>query len=215
MSLISRAVHGAIIASYYSAPSAPASSSSSSSTATTTLSRTAGTAPGPGEPTFLPPAASNRNATAAMAIRKQSAHEVIAQLPFPVVEWPPMMAQPCPYSTNQHKTERGLVLAHLQIWMDFADPDPDTDTSGTGGGGSPGFLPVDTRTWLPVNVTASSLAAGPAAAAGTEAATAGAAAAAAAAAAAGREEDILVVFEDDVGIISKDIQAALKVGTCI
>jgi len=90
--------------------------------------------------------------------------------------------------------------------MDFADPDPDTDTSGAGGGGSPGFLPVDTRTWLPVNVTASSLAAGPAAATGADTATAGAA---------GREEDIVVVFEDDVGIISKDIQAALKVGTCI
>ena len=191
--MLSRAVHGAIIASYYSAPS--------SSSGPITSSRTNPTPPSSGEPVssaFIPPAASNRNATVAMAIRKQSAHEVMAQLPFPVVEWPPMMAQPCPYSANQHKTERGLVFAHLQIWMDFADPGPNSRNSG--------FVPVDTLTWLPINATTSTTSAE---APGAQPASASTLASSSPVAAG--EDDILVVFEDDVGIISKDIQGALKV----
>ena len=47
------------------------------------------------------------------------AREMINQLPFPVVEWPPVFIGPCPQILNGHKTERGLAFAHYQIWADF------------------------------------------------------------------------------------------------
>jgi hypothetical protein len=59
------------------------------------------------------------------AMRSRNARDMIAQLPFPVVHWPPIFTKPCPYSKNQHKTERGLAFAHLQIWLDFVYFDAD------------------------------------------------------------------------------------------
>jgi hypothetical protein len=52
--------------------------------------------------------------------RWANARDMIAKLPFPVTLWPPVIARSCPYTSSQHKTERGLAFAHLQIWMDFS-----------------------------------------------------------------------------------------------
>lgn len=54
------------------------------------------------------------------AIRTRHARDMCASLPFPVVEWPAVFTRPCPqYRVGGHKTERGLALAHYQIWIDF------------------------------------------------------------------------------------------------
>ena len=59
------------------------------------------------------------------AVRSKNARDMIVQLPFPVVHWPPVFSKACPYSAHQHKTERGLLYAHFQIWLDFVYFDPD------------------------------------------------------------------------------------------
>jgi hypothetical protein len=59
------------------------------------------------------------NATDLAAVRSQHARTMYGQMPFPVVEWPPMFARPCPHHRGGHKTERGLAYAHYQIWIDF------------------------------------------------------------------------------------------------
>ncbi len=58
-------------------------------------------------------------------IRAQHFRKMSSTFPFPVVEWPAVYTRPCPYSRHVHKTERGLGLAHLQIWLDFIYFDPD------------------------------------------------------------------------------------------
>ena len=58
------------------------------------------------------------------AIRSKNSRDMIAQLPFPVVHWPPVFSKACPYSASQHKSERGLLYAHYQIWLDFVYFDP-------------------------------------------------------------------------------------------
>jgi hypothetical protein len=65
------------------------------------------------------------NATDLAAVRSQHARQMYQQLPFPVVEWPPMFARPCPHHRGGHKTERGLAYAHYQIWLDFVFFDND------------------------------------------------------------------------------------------
>ena len=37
--------------------------------------------------------------------------------PIPLVEWPAIFTRPCPQFSHGHKTERGLALAHYQIWL--------------------------------------------------------------------------------------------------
>jgi hypothetical protein len=53
------------------------------------------------------------------SLRLAHARDMISQLPFPVVEWPPVFAGPCPQIAHGHRTERGLAFAHYQIWLDF------------------------------------------------------------------------------------------------
>jgi len=61
-----------------------------------------------------------------LAIRRaQHFRKMSSEFPFPVVEWPAVYTRPCPYSRHVHKTERGLGLAHYQIWLDFIYFDPD------------------------------------------------------------------------------------------
>jgi len=69
------------------------------------------------------------------AARGAHARAVIAELPFPVVEWPPIYTKNCPplvataaAHSARHKhthTERGLVLAHYQVWLEFVFFDHD------------------------------------------------------------------------------------------
>jgi hypothetical protein len=51
--------------------------------------------------------------------RSTHAREMISNLPFPVVHWPPVFTKACPFSDSQHRTERGLLYAHYRIWLDF------------------------------------------------------------------------------------------------
>jgi hypothetical protein len=53
--------------------------------------------------------------------REQNAREMYQQLPFPVMEWPAIITRGCPryVKTQNQKSERGLTLAHYQIWLDF------------------------------------------------------------------------------------------------
>lgn len=46
-------------------------------------------------------------------------------IPFPLAEWPPVFTKPCPQFSHGHKTERGVALAHYQIWLDFVFFDND------------------------------------------------------------------------------------------
>ena len=46
-------------------------------------------------------------------------------MPFPLAEWPPVFTKPCPQFSHGHKTERGVALAHYQIWLDFVFFDND------------------------------------------------------------------------------------------
>lgn len=46
-------------------------------------------------------------------------------MPFQLAEWPPVFTKPCPQFTHGHKTERGVALAHYQIWLDFVFFDND------------------------------------------------------------------------------------------
>tara|TARA_A100001015_G_C14974347_1_gene706560 strand:+ start:707 stop:1759 length:1053 start_codon:yes stop_codon:yes gene_type:complete len=59
------------------------------------------------------------------AARLAHARQMILELPFPVVEWPPIFAGPCPQIKDGHGTERGLAFAHYQIWLDFIHFDHD------------------------------------------------------------------------------------------
>lgn len=64
------------------------------------------------------------------AERSRSSREMIAQLPFPVIHWPPVFSKSCPYVPKQHQSERGLLYAHLQIWLDFVYFDHDVRIKG-------------------------------------------------------------------------------------
>jgi hypothetical protein len=59
------------------------------------------------------------------AIRSKNALKMIGQLPFPVTHWPPVFTKACPFTKHQHRTERGLVYAHYQIWLEFVFFDHD------------------------------------------------------------------------------------------
>jgi hypothetical protein len=87
---------------------------------------------GPDVPRDLPPesteirtASVNASAAEVAAVRSHNARVVVAQLPFPVIHWPPVMTQPCPHGQGKSKSERGQLWAHLQIWMDFVFFDRD------------------------------------------------------------------------------------------
>lgn len=133
------------------------------------------------------------NATAAEIahIRTHNALAVVAQLPFPVVHWPPVFTQPCPYGKSKSKTERGHFWAHLQIWMDFTFFDHDV------------ILAVQRKEFKGMyHSTSWSSRAGSFSAAEN-----------------GSlyknglpflDDDILVIFEDDADIASPDINATLK-----
>jgi hypothetical protein len=63
---------------------------------------------------------SSRISASEMAeLRANHSRNIQKQLPFPVVEWPSIFTRPCPSSKHTHKTERGVALAHYQIWLDF------------------------------------------------------------------------------------------------
>jgi len=53
--------------------------------------------------------------------RRAKMHEIGLQLPFPLVEWPPIRSKQCPGDNRvQHgSAERGVSLAHYQILLDF------------------------------------------------------------------------------------------------
>ena len=59
--------------------------------------------------------------------RRAKMMEVMSQLPFPVVEWPPVRVKQCPNDKRTHHgtAERGLALAHVQILMEFVYFDRD------------------------------------------------------------------------------------------
>jgi hypothetical protein len=46
-------------------------------------------------------------------------------LPFPLTRWPSVYTKPCPQFSHGHRTERGVALAHYQIWLDFIFFDQD------------------------------------------------------------------------------------------
>lgn len=96
-------VHGAIIMSDYdNARGTPPSSVKSSPNATQTTME------------------------AKIMARGVHARQFMSAMPFAVVEWPPVFTKECPNRPHQHHkkrhhgaTERGLALAHYQIWLDF------------------------------------------------------------------------------------------------
>ena len=57
------------------------------------------------------------------------ARQFVKALPIAVVEWPPVFTKECPrhHLKRRHHgaTERGLALAHYQIWLDFVFFDHD------------------------------------------------------------------------------------------
>lgn len=64
----------------------------------------------------------------ALMYRINHARTMYRSLPFPVVEWPAVFTKACPKNRvgkHDHKTERGLALAHFQIWLEFIYFDPD------------------------------------------------------------------------------------------
>jgi hypothetical protein len=67
-----------------------------------------------------------RNAKIGSA-RGAHARALMQTLPFPVVEWPPVFTKNCPSRVLHHHThsERGLMLAHFQIWWEFVFFDHD------------------------------------------------------------------------------------------
>jgi hypothetical protein len=69
--------------------------------------------------------AQNLTATDIVHIRNEHARKFISLMPFPVIEWPAVFTRPCPSNSNGHKSERGLALAHYQIWLDYLYFDPD------------------------------------------------------------------------------------------
>jgi hypothetical protein len=48
--------------------------------------------------------------------------DTLPELPFPVAEWPPLRTNACPHDqrVKHGSSERGLMLAHYQILLDFA-----------------------------------------------------------------------------------------------
>jgi hypothetical protein len=58
-------------------------------------------------------------------IRLENIRNLSAELPFELVHWPAVMTRPCPQNRHGHKTERGVALAHFQIWSDFVFFDHD------------------------------------------------------------------------------------------
>jgi hypothetical protein len=72
------------------------------------------------------PDGKTKTAESAIAVRTQHARELQKELPFPVAEWPGVFTTRCPQKVNQlqHKTERGVAMAHYQIWHDFQYFDP-------------------------------------------------------------------------------------------
>jgi len=52
-------------------------------------------------------------------LRLEHVRNMSRELPFPLVYWPAVYSKPCPQRRHGHKTERGLALAHSQIWSDF------------------------------------------------------------------------------------------------
>lgn len=48
------------------------------------------------------------------------ARHLQSQFFFPTAEWPGVFTRPCPHLKHmKHKTERGVAMAHYQIWLDF------------------------------------------------------------------------------------------------
>ena len=53
--------------------------------------------------------------------RLAHARSMQEMLPFPVAEWPGIFTMRCPQNRHKkHKTERGVAMAHYQIWHEFA-----------------------------------------------------------------------------------------------
>jgi len=69
----------------------------------------------------------NLKAFQVAAARGSHIRTMLAKLPFPVVEWPPIYTKSCPHSLRAFhtSTERGLMLAHYQIWLEFTFFDHD------------------------------------------------------------------------------------------
>jgi hypothetical protein len=58
-------------------------------------------------------------------LRLENIRNLSAELPFELVHWPSVVTRPCPQNRHGHKTERGVSLAHYQIWLDFIYFDQD------------------------------------------------------------------------------------------
>lgn len=52
-------------------------------------------------------------------LRLENIYNLSAELPFDLEYWPSVRVGPCPYGRHHVKTERGVALAHYQIWRDF------------------------------------------------------------------------------------------------
>lgn len=52
-------------------------------------------------------------------MRLQNIHNLSLELPFELVHWPAVITRPCPQNRHGQKTERGVGLAHYQVWLDF------------------------------------------------------------------------------------------------
>ena len=124
-------------------------------------------------------------------IRSHNARAMVAQLPFPVIHWPPVITQPCPHGSSKTKAERGHLWAHLQIWMDFVFFDHDVllavqdkrvkgEYYGTSWSSKNGiYMASENGTLYKNNLLF-------------------------------YEEDILVIFEDDADIASGEVNATLR-----
>jgi len=73
--------------------------------------------------------AMNPNFKAFQMAASRGAHSrtMLGSLPFPVLEWPPIYTKNCPHRSRavHTHTERGLALAHYQIWIEFSYFDHD------------------------------------------------------------------------------------------
>lgn len=57
--------------------------------------------------------------------RISNARDFIKLMPFPITEWYGTFTRPCPLQSKKSlQTERGVTLAHLRIWHEFAYFDP-------------------------------------------------------------------------------------------
>jgi len=161
--------------------------------------------------------------------RRAKMHEIGLQLPFPLVEWPPVRSKQCPGDNRvQHgSAERGVSLAHYQILLDFIYFDYDVlQMYNAPGGMTPDSAYVGNDYSA---VSAMYAAVGPKTGSGNITPTKTAAAPSAPSAAAleeawyqnqapglykngipFRDDDILVIFEDDVEVAINGLDSTLR-----